>query len=141
MYKIRTTKKGHNTNLRRILRELKLKQAEFAELAELQPYLISQLCTGKRPHMRISTAKKVCNALNTYVQQGQLHTIQEVLNSVSIDEYQPYEMTPTQIYNMPERIWAEYDIEEEDYWAIKRAADGYKNAVKNPYTLHDVFDD
>ncbi len=70
-YKIRKIKKKRSrTNLRVILRERKITQTELAEMAGLEVYQISNIVTGKQKDLLMSTAKKICNALNITLDEG-----------------------------------------------------------------------
>jgi DNA-binding Xre family transcriptional regulator len=41
-----------------------MKQKHLAELADLELYQVSNIVTGMQKDMLLSTAKKICNALN-----------------------------------------------------------------------------
>jgi len=50
--------------LRVILRQNKITQTQLAQMADLEIYQVSNIVSGKHKDMLMSTAKKICNALN-----------------------------------------------------------------------------
>ena len=68
-YIIRGTRDKRRTHLRDILNMHKLKQYELANASELETWQISEMCTGKRNDMLITTAKRLCNGLNDLVEK------------------------------------------------------------------------
>ena len=47
-----------------ILKERNMKQSQLAELAEIRPNAISNLCRGYVDRLSIEHLEKICNALN-----------------------------------------------------------------------------
>lgn len=69
-YKIRKIRKKRRTNLKIILRQKKITQTKLAELADLEIYQVSNIVTGKQKDFLMSTAKKICNALNVTLDEA-----------------------------------------------------------------------
>lgn len=53
-----------STRLKKILYAKGMTQKELSILTEVQQYKISQLCSGKRQNIHLSTAKRICEVLN-----------------------------------------------------------------------------
>ena len=64
MYKIRNEPERRITRLQEIIDEVNMTQKHLAELADLEKYQVSKLCTGEQVDYLMSTAKKICNVLN-----------------------------------------------------------------------------
>jgi DNA-binding Xre family transcriptional regulator len=78
-YIIRGTKDKRRTHLRDILRQHSLKQYQLAEASQLELWQISEMCTGKRNDMLLTTAKRLCNGLNDLVEKDNIHyTIHDI---------------------------------------------------------------
>ena len=69
-YKIRKIRKKRRTNLKIILRQKKITQTKLAELSDLEIYQVSNIVTGKQKDLLMSTAKKICNALNVTLDEA-----------------------------------------------------------------------
>jgi transcriptional regulator with XRE-family HTH domain len=65
IYKIRKIRVKRRTKLRLYLREHKITQTKLAELADMEIYQISNIASGKQKDILLSTAKRICNALGT----------------------------------------------------------------------------
>lgn len=52
-------KKGKPTKLKMILSQRNIKQKELAQGAEVEDYQISQICSGKKTNIMLSTAKRI----------------------------------------------------------------------------------
>ncbi len=52
------------TNLKVILTQDKITQTKLAEMADLEIYQVSNIASGKQKDLLLSTAKKICVALN-----------------------------------------------------------------------------
>ena len=52
------------TRLKKILLDRNISQKHIARKSEVAEYKISQLCSGKSKDLYISTAKKICKALD-----------------------------------------------------------------------------
>jgi DNA-binding Xre family transcriptional regulator len=65
-YKISENKRrlSKTTNLKLILETKRMSQKKLAELSDLETYQISNIVNGKAPNIYLTTAKKICNALN-----------------------------------------------------------------------------
>jgi transcriptional regulator with XRE-family HTH domain len=63
-YKIRKRKIKRITNLKIILKKKKISQTELAKLSDLEIYQVSNIVSGKQKDILLSTAKRICNALN-----------------------------------------------------------------------------
>lgn len=61
-----------NTNLKGILRKHNLKQYELAQEADMDTWLISEVCTGNKTDMMLSTAMRICNALNNLLETDEM---------------------------------------------------------------------
>jgi transcriptional regulator with XRE-family HTH domain len=70
-YKIRKIKgRIRRTNLRIILREKGITISELAKITDLEISQVSNICSGKQKDMKLSTAKKICNALNISLEEA-----------------------------------------------------------------------
>jgi len=141
MYKIRTTKKKRRTNFSDILKAHRLSQTELSDICEVQKYIISNLCTGKQTDAKISTLKKICNGLNWYIQTKQKETIYKILIEEGITNYDVLIMSNSAIKNIPQKVWDEYEIEEDYYFRLKDEVETLTKILDEPYTLHNVFGD
>ncbi len=63
-YKIRKLGQKRRTEIRCILRMRKITITKLAEMSGLLPHQVSDICSGKQKDMLLSTAKKICNALD-----------------------------------------------------------------------------
>lgn len=51
------------TRLKKVLNDKKITQKELAKISEVAEYKISQLCAGKSKDLFMSTARRICTAL------------------------------------------------------------------------------
>lgn len=63
-YQERIVNRKRRTNLQVILRKEGIKQNQLAQEADMEVYMISQICTGRKNDMLLSSAMRICNALN-----------------------------------------------------------------------------
>jgi DNA-binding Xre family transcriptional regulator len=78
-YEIRVTRDRRATNLQAILKNHAIKQRKLAEAADMENWQISEMCTGRCNDMYMSTAKRLCNALNELVKgSGTQYTLHDV---------------------------------------------------------------
>jgi len=66
-YEIRLTRDKRSTNLQTILRRHSIKQNLLAQEADMENWQVSEMCTGRANDMLLSTAKRLCNALNDLI--------------------------------------------------------------------------
>lgn len=52
------------TNLQEVLKRHGIKQYELAQESDMDTWLISEVCTGKKKDIMLSTAMRICDALN-----------------------------------------------------------------------------
>jgi DNA-binding Xre family transcriptional regulator len=52
------------TRLKKLLYDKRMTQKDLSKISEVAEYKISQLCAGKGKNVYLSTAKKICVALN-----------------------------------------------------------------------------
>lgn len=69
-YKIRKIRKKRRTNLRVIIKQKRITQTQLAQLSDLEIYQVSNIVSGKQKDMLMSTAKKICNALNVSLDEA-----------------------------------------------------------------------
>ena len=60
----RVVHRKRRTNLQVILRKHGINQNELAQEADMENWVISKLCTGQKGDIMLSTAMRICNALN-----------------------------------------------------------------------------
>lgn len=60
------------TNLKVVLRRHGIKQYELAQAADMDTWLISAVCTGRKIDMKLSTAMRICNALNDILESDKM---------------------------------------------------------------------
>lgn len=63
-YKIRFVPELRETKLKKLLKKKGIKQYQLAVLAGMCEWQISNLCNGKQVDILLSTAMRICNALN-----------------------------------------------------------------------------
>jgi transcriptional regulator with XRE-family HTH domain len=69
-YLVRKIRKKRRTNLMLILRGKKITQKKLAEMADMEVYQISKIATGMQKDLLMSTAKRICNALNVTLDEA-----------------------------------------------------------------------
>lgn len=69
-YLVRKIRKKRRTNLMLILRDKKITQKKLAEMADMEVYQISKIATGMQKDLLMSTAKRICNALNVTLDEA-----------------------------------------------------------------------
>jgi len=57
-------RKPRRTKLKQMIQKRGMKQYQLAKLADMQIYQVSQLASGKQTDLMLSTAGRICNALN-----------------------------------------------------------------------------
>lgn len=63
-YKVRLLPEHRVTKLKKLLRARHLSQIQLAQLTGMPKCQISKLCTGEQVDILLSTALRICNALN-----------------------------------------------------------------------------
>lgn len=80
-YKERVVGRKRRTNLQTILYKHKIKQYELAQEAEIDNSDISKVCLGKTTDIMLSTAMRICNALNNLLNSDKMtYTIHDIFN-------------------------------------------------------------
>src|SRR3954467_7518056 len=64
-YLLRTTREKRLTKLKSVLVSRKIKPMELAKLADLENSQVSIIVSGLQTDMLLSTAKKICNAIGS----------------------------------------------------------------------------
>ena len=81
----RIVNKSRRTNLQVILRKHKIKQYELAQETEMDAAMISRICSGKKSDILLSTAMRICNALNDFVEERDEKEMKYNLHDVFFD--------------------------------------------------------
>lgn len=68
------------THLKAILNRHSIKQKDLANEADMENWQVSEMCTGRANDMLLSTAKRLCNALNDLIiEENVQYTIHDIL--------------------------------------------------------------
>lgn len=71
-YKERMVSRKRRTNLRVILKKHNIKQQYLAQESDMENCQISGLCTGKKDDIMLSSAKRICNAINNILGEEEM---------------------------------------------------------------------
>lgn len=69
-YKVRKIKKKRRTDLLVLMRDRKISQTLLALLSDLETHQIQNIVTGQQKDLLMSTAKKICNALDVSLDEA-----------------------------------------------------------------------
>lgn len=81
----RIVNKKRRTNLQVILRRHSIKQCELAQETEIDAAMISRICSGKKSDIMLSTAMRICNAINDFTEEEGEKTMKYNLHDVFFD--------------------------------------------------------
>ena len=74
------------SNLKMMLHDRKMQQKDLAKLANLETYQVIEYVNGKRDDMLLSTALKICNALNCSLDEAFGDKIKEIKHKIRQEE-------------------------------------------------------